>query len=111
MLIEACVGSGAEGAGVTVYLMGGVFVFETCGSLEELNKERQRLMRSGGNPMEVNAAYNRAKRCLLEEVPTYRKIPTYTGTAGSVGVFTPFPMLSGTGRPNEIIITPEGVLL
>ena len=41
--------------------MGGVFVFETCGSLEELNKERQRLMRSGGNPMEVNAAYNRAK--------------------------------------------------
>ena len=78
-------------------------MFETCGSLEELNKERQRLMRSG--------AYNRAKRCLLEEVPTYRKIPTYTGTAGSVGVFTPFPMLSGTGRPNEIIITPEGVLL
>lgn len=86
-------------------------MFETCGSLEELNKERQRLMRSGGNPMEVNAAYNRAKRCLLEEVPTYRKIPTYAGIAGSVGVFTPFPMLSGTGHPNEIIITPEGVLL
>lgn len=86
-------------------------MFETCGSLEELNKERQRLMHDGCNPMDVNAAYNRAKRCLLEEVPSYRKIPTYTGTVGSVGVFTPFPMLYGTGRPNEIIITPEGVLL
>lgn len=111
MLIEVCVGSETGGAGVIVYLMGGVFMFETCGSLEELSRERRRLMRSGGNPTEVNAAYNHTKKCLLEEVPTYRKIPTYTGAAGSVGVSTPFPILSGTGRPNEIIITPEGVLL
>lgn len=86
-------------------------MFETCGSLAELNRERQHLMRSGANAMEVNAAYNRAKKRLLEETPSYRKIPTYTGEADSVGVFMPFPMLSGKGRPNEIIITPEGVLL
>lgn len=86
-------------------------MFETCGSLEELNKERQLRMRSGENAMEVNAAYNRAKKQLLEDTPSYRKIPSYTGEVGSVGVFMPLPMLSGKGNPNEIIITPEGVLL
>lgn len=86
-------------------------MFETCGSLEELNKERQRRMHSGTDAMEVNAAYNRAKKRLLEDTPSYRKIPCYTGEIGSVGVFMPLPMLSGKGKPNEIIITPEGVLL
>lgn len=86
-------------------------MFETCGSLEELNKERQLRIRSGVNAMEVNAAYNRAKKLLLEDTPSYRKIPSYAGEAGNVGVFMPLPMLSGRGKPNEIIITPEGVLL
>ena len=86
-------------------------MFETCGSLEELNKERQRLMRAGAAPMEVNAAYNKAKRRLLEEAPSFRKIPTYTGEAGSIGVFMALPILKGQGKPNEIVITPEGVLL
>lgn len=86
-------------------------MFETCGSLEELNRERQRLIREGSQPLDVNAAYNRAKRQLLEEMPSYRKIPSYTGEAGSIGVFAPFPFVSGKGRPDEIVITPEGVLL
>lgn len=86
-------------------------MFETCGSLEELNKERQWRIRSGACAMEVNAAYNRAKKQLLEDTPSYRKIPSYTGETGNVGVFMPLPMLSGKGKPNEIIITPEGVLL
>lgn len=86
-------------------------MFETCGSLLELNKERQQLIRSGAQPMEINAAYNRAKKQLLEETPSYRKIPHYTGEAASVGVYAPFPILKGQGNPNEIIVTPDGVLL
>lgn len=33
------------------------------------------------------------------------------GVANSVSMFTPFPFLKGQGAPNEIVITPEGVLL
>lgn len=86
-------------------------MFETCSTLSDLNEERQRLTRSGAPLMEVNAAYNKAKRRLLEDTPSYRKIPTYTGVADCVGMFTPFPFLKGRGAPNEIVITPEGVLL
>lgn len=86
-------------------------MFDICSSLAELNRERQRLVREGVPPQEVNAAYNRARRRLMEETPAYRKIPIYTGTAGNVGTFLPFPILSGKGKPNEIIVTPEGVLL
>lgn len=86
-------------------------MFETCSTLSDLNEERQRLARSGVPLMEVNAAYNKAKRRLLEDTPSYRKIPTYMGAANSVNMFTPFPFLKGQGAPNEIVITPEGVLL
>lgn len=86
-------------------------MFDSCRTLEELNRERQVCMRSGAQPLEVNSAYNKAKRRLLEDTPTYRKIPSYTGVAESIEAFTPFPILSGKGRPNEIIVTPEGVLL
>ena len=86
-------------------------MFESCSSLSVLNVERLRLARSGVPLMEVNAAYTKAKRRLLEDTPSYRKIPTYTGIANSVSMFTPFPFLKGQGAPNEIVITPEGVLL
>lgn len=86
-------------------------MFETCSSLEELNRERQRLIRSGAEPMKVNAAYNRSKKRMLDEAPSYRKIPTYTGVARSDGVYTPFPFIAGRCQQNEIIITEEGVLL
>ena len=45
-------------------------MFETCSTLSDLNEERQRLARSGVPLMEVNAAYNKAKRRLLEDTPS-----------------------------------------
>lgn len=50
-------------------------MFETCSTLSDLNEERQRLARSGVPLMEVNAAYNKAKRRLLEDTPSYGKYP------------------------------------
>lgn len=86
-------------------------MFEVCSSLAELNRERQRLVQEGVPPLEVNAAYNRMRKRLMEETPSFRKIPTYTGQAATVGVFLPLPILEGRGKPNEIIVTAEGVLL
>lgn len=87
-------------------------MFEHCNTLAELNGERQRLVRVGESVAKVNAAYNRAKKELLDAVPSYRHIPTYIycdKTEASHYVALPF--LKQKGKPNEIIITMEGVIL
>lgn len=86
-------------------------MFETCASLEDLNRERQRLVQSGVSPMTVNRAYNRAKKELLDTMPAFRHIPRYTGKAAGTPTYCALPILPGKGNPNEIVITPEGVLL
>lgn len=86
-------------------------MFETCGTLGDLNKERQSRIRSGASQMEVNHAYNQAKARLLEETPLYRTIPFYKGDEPIVPLYVPFSILPDRGLSNEIVITPEGVLL
>lgn len=88
-------------------------MFEECSTLAELSKTRQSLVRSGADLMEVNAAYNKAKKRLMEETPSFRKVPTYSKQedGDKAPVFFAFPILRGQGKPNEIILTSEGVLL
>lgn len=86
-------------------------MFEHCSTLGALNQERQALIRSGADTMEVNSAYNRAKKLLVEQAPVFRTIPTYSGEGEECRGFVSFPFLKGKGAPNEIVITPGGVLL
>lgn len=86
-------------------------MFEQCNSLGELNKERQSLIRSGHSVAEVNSAYNKVRKSLMEAVPTFRKIPTYTAVVSEPPVYVALPIIAGQGLPNEIVLTAAGVLL
>lgn len=86
-------------------------MFENCKDLAELNQQRQHLMRSGVPPIEVNSAYNKAKRELLQKAQQYRRIPTFSDSGGKAELHYALPILSVDGRRNEIVITERGVIL
>ena len=86
-------------------------MFENCKDLAELNQQRQHLMRSRVPPIEVNSAYNKAKRELLQKAQQYRRIPTFSDSGCKAELHYALPILSVDGRRNEIVITERGVIL
>jgi len=68
-------------------------------------------MLAGTPPMEINSAYNKAKRELMDATPSFRTIPTFGATPREPQYFVPFPILNQRGNPNEIIVLEEGVIL
>lgn len=86
-------------------------MFSTCGSLAELNAMRQRLIKDGVSVKDVNSAYNKAKKTIMDAVPTFRKIPTFTGETITPRTFVALPIISMGGKLNEIHITEEGARL
>lgn len=86
-------------------------MFENCKTMEELNAERHKLKSEGIPIAKINSAYNQTKKRLLEMAVSYRKIPSYTGTPGTVDVYAPFPIYSSAGIRSTIVITEKGVQL
>ena len=86
-------------------------MFSGCNTLSDINMRRQELIRGGKDPKEVNAAYNKAKKQLLDVRPTFRKIPTYTCKIPEPRLFTPIPFTKQPCGVAEIIVTKEGVTL
>jgi len=86
-------------------------MFEECETLAELSKARKEYLQQGISQLEVNAAYNKAKTALMERTQSFRKIPIYTGKCQVPPVIAPLPILSVSGKANELIITSQGVVL
>lgn len=77
-------------------------MFEDVKRLSDLNAERKRLVMAGHPVTEVNAAYNKARRALMETTPKVRRPPTFTGEAAPRTTYTPCPLSMGKVPKNVI---------
>ena len=84
-------------------------MFEGCKTLAELNARRKDLVMQGHKMSTVNAHYNHARKELMAQQVTFRKIPFFSDLVESVPA-TVLPMpIKLKMVPQNTIIVKDGV--
>lgn len=86
-------------------------MFEGCTTLTQLSNRRRELIQGGTPVQEVNAAYNRAKRALVNAKPEFRRPPTFSGEPTTQKSYMPYKLFNTDVPKNVLRITDEGIYL
>ena len=84
-------------------------MFTGCVTLEQINLKRKELIAAGQDIAQVNAAYNRAKKSIIESRPTFRRPPKFTATPAQPKEYAPFNLKRGEVPKNTIRITADAI--
>lgn len=84
-------------------------MFEKCTTLEQLNARRHELVKQGTPVATVNAAYNKARRELMDARPAYRRVASFTAEPTTPRGFVAHPIKDGVAAKNELILG-DGVI-
>lgn len=85
-------------------------MFESCNTLQELNKARSDAIRSGMRPQEVNSAYNAKRKEVMLVNPAFKQINIIRPDQSQVQPVMYLPYAGQSGKTNTITITGKGVL-
>lgn len=85
-------------------------MFSNCKTLSDLNARRRDLVSSGTPVASVNAAYNKAKKELLDARPEFRKVISYTSEAPKPMAYFAYPLKEG-GPSNELTIAENFIFI
>ena len=86
-------------------------MFDDCTTLEQLNLRRRELIQNGTDIASVNAAYNKAKKFIIEAKPVFRRPPKFTAEAEVPRSYAPFTIRNGGVKKNEIKIEDDAVYI
>lgn len=84
-------------------------MFEQCTTLEKLNARRRELVQKGMSVATVNAAYNKARKELMDAKPEFRRVATYTAVPATPRGYVAHPIKEGVAKKNELIMG-DGVI-
>ena len=80
-------------------------------SLTALNAKRKELIASGAPIAEVNAAYNNARKKLMDSTPTFRRPPKFTGVGREPINYSAYSLVPNKVPANELHITDKEVFI
>ena len=84
-------------------------MFENCNTLEQLNARRRELVQGGTPVTTVNAAYNKARKELMDAKPVFRHVATYFAKPATPRGYVAHPIKEGFAEKNELIMG-DGVI-
>lgn len=86
-------------------------MFENCTTIMELNQERTRLRSQGYSIMEINGAYNRARRNLMGRSSAYKQIDIQRYSPEQLPPYSPAAYLGNAKNSMTLRVEPNGVYL